>query len=138
MKHILILLLSFSFFGVLASDDFYFDQKDISNEFQVLNSVEKIAENNKSLQLEDLILKNDDSIKGVEFNQSAYSQSNSFYDEMPLVSGFWWGCCLGIVGLALVYFITDNNKEEVKIAFWGCVISTLAWGIGGIWNPFGW
>lgn len=58
--------------------------------------------------------------------------------EMPLVSGFWWGCCLGIVGLALVYFITDNDKAEVKNALIGCVVSTLIFGIGGLIDPFGW
>ena len=58
--------------------------------------------------------------------------------NMPLVGGFWWGCCLGVVGLALVYFITDHDKDQVRKAFLGCVVATVIWGIGGLWNPFGW
>ncbi|UBM60393.1 hypothetical protein LAG90_07015 [Marinilongibacter aquaticus] len=48
--------------------------------------------------------------------------------DMPIVPPFWWGCVLGIVGFLVVYLVTDNDKEAVKSALIGCVISTLVFG----------
>ncbi len=49
--------------------------------------------------------------------------------DAPLgIPGFWWGFCLGWVGLLIVYLTMDegaSRKEQVKNALWGCVISTV-------------
>lgn len=47
------------------------------------------------------------------------------------IPSFLWGCVFGIVGLALVYFLTDMDRDETRKALWGCVIATLIWGVGG-------
>jgi hypothetical protein len=38
------------------------------------------------------------------------------------IPSFLWGFCLGVPGLAVVYFITEDS-EETKKALWGCVVS---------------
>lgn len=48
--------------------------------------------------------------------------------DVPLgIPGFWWGFCLGVTGMLVVYLIMDDGsdrKEQVKNALYGCVIST--------------
>lgn len=44
--------------------------------------------------------------------------------EPPLgIPSFLWGCCLGVSGLIVVYIVTDNDREEVKKALNGCLVS---------------
>ena len=51
--------------------------------------------------------------------------------EPPLgISSFLWGFCLGLPGLAVVYFITEDSAETRK-ALWGCVTSGIL--IGGFY-----
>jgi glucan phosphoethanolaminetransferase (alkaline phosphatase superfamily) len=40
------------------------------------------------------------------------------------IPSFLWGCLFGILGIVLVYFISDENKDETKKAVWGCVASS--------------
>ena len=43
------------------------------------------------------------------------------FEGPPLgIPSFLWGFCLGVPGLAVVYFITEDS-EETKKALWGCV-----------------
>ncbi|MEL6133435.1 MAG: hypothetical protein AAFR59_08745 [Bacteroidota bacterium] len=39
-----------------------------------------------------------------------------------------WGFCLGLVGLLVVYLVTDGDSQETKSALIGCVAGTLLWG----------
>lgn len=51
--------------------------------------------------------------------------------EPPLgISSFLWGFCLGLPGLAVVYFITEDSAETRK-ALWGCITSTVI--VGGFY-----
>ncbi len=47
--------------------------------------------------------------------------------DSPLgIPGFWWGFCLGVVGLIIVYVSMDegaDRKEQIKNALIGCVIA---------------
>jgi hypothetical protein len=45
--------------------------------------------------------------------------------EPPLgISSFIWGFCLGLPGIAIVYFVADDSDETRK-ALWGCVAGGL-------------
>ena len=39
------------------------------------------------------------------------------------IPSFLWGCGLGVVGILVVYIVSDEDKVETKKALWGC----LAW-----------
>ncbi|MFM2394254.1 MAG: hypothetical protein RLZZ546_2236 [Bacteroidota bacterium] len=44
------------------------------------------------------------------------------------IPGFWWGFCLGWVGMLIVYLTMDEGstrKEQVMNALWGCIISSV-------------
>lgn len=45
-------------------------------------------------------------------------------DDLLGIPAFWWGCVLGWIGLLLVYILTDQNKEETRSAFNGCLVGT--------------
>lgn len=48
---------------------------------------------------------------------------NSFRDgEPPVIGAFLWGCLFGPVGIVVVAVTTDNDKELIKKAAWGCAI----------------
>ena len=106
-----------------------------SVDFSALEQIESVVAQ-QGLDMEALQTQHQDLASSVEW--APESTASFVAKEMPIVGGFWWGCCLGIVGLALVYFITDNDKTEVKNALIGCVVSTLLFGIGGLIDPFGW
>jgi len=54
-------------------------------------------------------------------------------DDVPLgIPGFWWGFCLGWVGLVIVYVSMDegsDRKEQVKNGLYGCIAWLAIWSI---------
>ncbi|MCP9770302.1 hypothetical protein EGI22_20545 [Lacihabitans sp. LS3-19] len=107
-------------------------------EFSQINKIEAFVEANPQTTLADLKNKDSELIQGIDLMDNTDAVVNSAVKDMPLLSGFWWGCCLGVVGLALVYFITDKDRDQTRKALIGCLIATLVWGVGGLINPFGW
>ncbi len=134
----LTLLLSFLTTSTFATNtDLDFQSDEVKNEFAKVNKLEKYLSEHPDVTLQELKLTKPELLNG--FDLVANTDTNfAPTKDMPLVGGFWWGCCLGVVGLALVYFITDHDRDQVRKAFWGCLIATVLWGIGGLWNPFSW
>jgi hypothetical protein len=45
--------------------------------------------------------------------------------DSPLgIPSFLWGCVFGVLGILLVYLMTDNDMDETKKALWGCLAGT--------------
>jgi hypothetical protein len=126
---LLFLCLSFGVFAKTA--DLKVEKSEIEKEFASVSSLEQYLLAHPNADLETIKTENPELLAGVELEAST-KVSMAPQEKMPLVSGFWWGCVLGIIGLALVYFITENDKSEVKSALWGCLVATLLWGLGGI------
>lgn len=127
---------SASMAAALPNEELQLNQSSLEKEFEQLNKIEQYVDANEGITLTEIQAKNAELLDNVTLTDS--TTSFTMAGELPLLGAFWWGCCLGIVGLALVYFITDNDREQVKSALIGCVISTLLVGLGGIFNPFGW
>jgi hypothetical protein len=54
--------------------------------------------------------------------ESALNKADS--GELPVnIPPFWWGFCLSWVGLLIVFAVTDNDKNQVRKAFMGCLVS---------------
>lgn len=120
-----------------ADADLEYKAVTVKNEFEKVNKLEQYLAEHPDMTFELVKQTKPELLDGIDL----ISNTNTNFapsKDMPLVSGFWWGCCLGVVGLALVYFITDHDQDQVRQAFWGCVIATIIWGIGGLWNPFNW
>ncbi len=133
---VLILILTLFSLSIFANEPLDSNIELVQDEFMSLNNLERFINSNPGVTLEGMksivSLKDDLQIIDTENQQVIFAK------EMPIVSSFWWGCCLGIVGLLLVYIMTDNDQLQIKPAFWGCVIATIVWSAGGFFNPFGW
>jgi hypothetical protein len=119
MKKIVSLLsvLSLTLLFAFANDP------QIDAEFDQLNKIEKYVENN-DVTLEELQANNSDLVAGIDLNTDAAASIASA--DLPAgIPAFWWGCVLGILGVILVYVLTDKNQEQSKKALIGC----LAWGV---------
>lgn len=132
----LILILSLLF---ISNISWGYEPSEINNQdFEKLNKLENYLNKNPELDFETLKIENPEMVKNLDLAESTGTINAATAGDMPLVGGFWWGCCLGPLGLALVYFMTDNDRSQTKKALVGCVIAVLLWGVGGLWNPFGW
>jgi hypothetical protein len=137
MKRVVLsLIVTFTFSSLWANTEF---EKTISDkEFEKIQKIEAFVEANPEVTLAELQKSNSELLSNVELLDETSTTNLNAVKDMPLLGGFWWGCCLGVIGLALVYFITDNDRDQVKKAFIGCLIATLFLGVGGLINPFGW
>jgi hypothetical protein len=132
MKKIFLLL-------VLLSSHFAFAiDKSLENpisvdQFSQLDQIE--AELNKSnADYETLLLAKPELMEGILLNNSTNLVSLKG-DDLPLgIPALVWGFCCTVPGLALVYFQTDNDKEQVQKAAIGCVVGSIVW-FGG-WYLF--
>ena len=131
MKKLTILFLCLSF-ASWATTPFEMEEVD----FRSLDAVEQMLTENPSLDYATLQKEHAEMLEGIELVPTA--SISEIQKDMPVVGAFWWGCCLGVVGLLVTYLITDNDKQQVKSALIGCIISTLLFGIGGVLDPFGW
>jgi len=121
---LLIILFFFSFKGFASNSDlFNYDKEEIESAFKELKELEDYVKINDGVTLSDLLASNNQLVTNLYLGDPF--STNIFFDEPPLgIPSFWWGCCIGVWGVAIVYFVTED-KEEVKLAFKGCVIGTL-------------
>jgi hypothetical protein len=107
------------------ADLFSYDKNQLNNEFADLDMLENYVKINEGITLTSLINENHPLIAGISFS-NPFNLSMPF-SEPPLgIPSFWWGCIIGVWGVAVVYFVTED-KEETKLALKGCVIGTLVW-----------
>ena len=128
-KNLLTLFLILVFFSIncLASNSelFTYDREEIEAAFTQLNELEDYVKLNEGITLSNLLASNNELITNLSLGNPF--STNLFFDEPPLgIPSFWWGCCIGVWGVAVVYFVTEDN-EEVKAAFKGCVVGTLVY-----------
>lgn len=86
--------------------------------------------------LESYVTENDATLSGLVATNSALVAnvvtSNGItgmatMGEPPLgIPSFVWGFCLGIPGLAIVYFVAEDS-DETKKALWGCVAANVVY-----------
>jgi hypothetical protein len=125
-KHILIFLAFFVSTIALSTEPvFDLNQSEINQTFNNLTQLESFILNNPDLSVDEIKTQNSKLLDNVSFETSS---NLSLAGDMPIVGSFWWGCILGIVGLLVVYLVTDHDKEETKKAFIGCIIGTLIFG----------
>lgn len=120
----------------LDESAFSFDEELILSELSELNELDAYLEANASVTYETLANEASNLIANIESSAAPMGMADQ-EGEPPLgIPSFLWGCVGGVVGLLIVYIMTDNDKEETKKALWGCVASTavvtvvylVAWG----------
>ena len=133
MKKIVFTFLAVFFIGTAVfasnSDFFRIDFEAVHQEFVELNVLESIIETNPELTYSELQMVNMgliESLNLVPFVATPLASGNNVLG----IPSFWWGCGLGIVGVGIVYFLTDKDSSEAKKALWGCLLGSLFWGGG--------
>jgi len=120
MKKIVSLLsvLSLTLLFAFANDPqdaFSYDESQIDAEFDQLNKIEQYVEDNY-VTLEELQSKNGNLVAGIALNTDAAASLTSA--DLPAgIPAFWWGCVLAVLGVILVYVLTDQDKEQTKKLF---------------------
>lgn len=137
MKSLFVMLSLMASTAFASNADLEFKAVKVEDEFAKVDKLEQYLAEHPGMTYEQVKQAKPELLEGVDLISNTNTNLAPTKD-MPLVGGFWWGCCLGVIGLALVYFVTDHDKDQVRMAFWGCVIATIIWGVGGLWNPFGW
>ena len=115
-------------FNVIAGtrDMFHLCENSVTDQFQALSELEDFVNQHEGVTLSEMkatenalcVNINSRGIKGVMGALTMLS------GDLPLgISGFTWGICLGVVGVAIVNFSTDD-KEQRKKAATGCCLNT--------------
>jgi hypothetical protein len=126
MKKLLVsvFLVLFAGFTVIANDAdlFKLDYNAVQAEFSGLNQLATMV-TNSGISYSDLLLTNGNMVASLSLvPESALPDG----EKNPVlgIPSFLWGCGLGVVGLLVVYLVSDENKVETKKAMWGCITST--------------
>ncbi len=143
MKNVLSLLLFFVCGSLLAINPT--TNSELADKFN--SGSENIDTELRDLQnMNNLVIENDYDFNGLNANHaemvtesklSSKAAAGLFegHPDNPLgVPGFWWGFCLGWVGMLIMYLTMDEGtarKEQVKNALYGCIISVVFWTV--IW-----
>ena len=136
----MVLLMAFStdlFAG--AGDLFNYDKMAVEAELADLTELENYVDNNPTKTLSVLAQEGNQLLTGL--NLSGPIGLSMMFDDPPLgIPSFLWGCAFGVVGVAIVYFVTDEDNDETKKAFYGCIASTVVFGVlyAVWWSSLGW
>lgn len=93
----------------------------ITNEFKQLNELEDYLENNEAT-LEELKISQPNLLQDVTL-----AENNTFVDDPNDdtfgIPPFLWGCVFGLLGILLVFILTDKDKSLTKKAAMGCLVT---------------
>lgn len=101
------------------TSDFNLDDKKVNAEFSQLNKLENYVDANANATIADA--KVAEIAADVDLDINTVGPKEVLPANIP---PFWWGFCLSISGVILVYIMSDNDRSQVKTAFKGCVIGT--------------
>lgn len=95
------------------------NEQSINAEFEKLNKLEQYVTSHEGTTLEDV--KDSELTKDLNLDTNVTNTVAS--GELPLnIPAFWWGCVLGLVGVLIVYLVTDKDKDQTKKALFGCLV----------------
>ncbi len=127
MKKITVLLMFVGLIFAKASfagdaDLFTYDSKAIQSELATLNVVDQFVDQN-DLTYSDLL-----QMDSPMASELSYGSTGVFGIQMlePVagIPSIVWGFCCWLPGVAVVYFVTEDNEETKKAAY-GCVAVTV-------------
>ncbi|MBT4968988.1 MAG: hypothetical protein HOM80_08265 [Bacteroidetes bacterium] len=105
---------------------FDIDEERVKSELKDINDLESFLTLNQGLSFQDIIILPD--FQHINFSLNDSSKT-SVIKELPLgIPPFFWGFCLSIPGVIIVYAITED-EDNLKKAMMGCIPGTAI--IGG-------
>ncbi len=126
-----------------VADLFSYDKDAVATELTELTELENYVWMNPASTLSVLVKAGDDLVSGL--NLYGPGSMGMTFDDPPLgIPSFLWGCAFGVVGVAIVYFVTDEDTDETKKSFYGCLAGTLVYGVlyavwwSALWGSAAW
>jgi hypothetical protein len=117
-----IFLVFFAGFTLLANDAdlFNLDYNAVKAEFSQLDQLATMVTSNSELTYSNLMLTNSNLVASLRLVPESLLPTGEKNPVLGIPS-FLWGCGLGVVGMLVVYIISDQDKVETKKAMWGCI-----------------
>jgi hypothetical protein len=105
-----------------SGDLFRIDEQKLAVEMADLSAIEDLV-NTENLTLSQLFADNNE--LAVSALMPSYGAADMLEDGPPLgIPSFVWGLCLGLIGVLVVYIVTESRSESMK-AVWGCVAAVI-------------
>ncbi len=105
----------------------------MEQEFSGLNALEQEVDA-RNVTYNELAAENSALLNTVTENQdlgNALLGAGGRGDDTALgIPGFWWGFCLGLVGVLVVALTIDNDrakKEQIRKSLIGCLVGSVTW-----------
>jgi hypothetical protein len=132
MKKLLLLtcvliLIGFNTTFAGQTDLFSYDATAVNTQMAQLDQLEEYVGNNPGITLTQMVTAGNDLIYSVN-NINGIAGLNQINESALGIPSFCWGFCLGLVGILIVYMVSED-KKEVKGALVGCVIGTVVSGV---------
>ncbi|MEA1877186.1 MAG: hypothetical protein U9N86_09985 [Bacteroidota bacterium] len=108
------------------ADLFSYNQEAVELEMTDLTSLENFVLSNPGVRLSDMIASENELVADMTHSSSFYG-FDLMNDKALGIGGFLWGCCLGPLGVLVVWLVADDPAETKKSLF-GCIVNAL---IGG-------
>lgn len=103
------------------ADLFSYDEQEVNASFEQLNQLEEVVLADDQATYASVAENHAELLKDVSENPMADDRRRRGGGNRALGIPSWiWGCALGIVGVAIVYFVTEDKDEAIK-ALWGLV-----------------
>ncbi len=116
--------------SLFDESDFSFNEAQLFAELEELNALDAFVEINEGITFSELEASENLLVAEMDSAAAPMGMATNDGDTAPLgIPSFLWGCVLGVVGLLIVYIMTDQNKDEAKKALWGCVASSVVGGV---------
>jgi hypothetical protein len=112
-------------FTILANDPdlFKLDYKAVQAEFSELNQLASMVTTNADLTYSSLQLTNSNLVTSLRLVPESELPDGTNNPVLGIPS-FLWGCAFGVVGMAVVYIVSNQDMVETKKALWGCIAWT--------------
>jgi hypothetical protein len=102
------------------------DESALNEAMQELNVLDEFLDENAGVTYADLESSESELIIGVENSTAPLGMPAD--SESPLgIPAFLWGCILGVIGILIVYIITDGDKDQTRKALWGMLVWIGVW-----------
>ncbi len=98
------------------------DETALDAAMMELNELDEYLSANEGVTFADLESSGSELIVNMDNSTSPLGMDSA--SEPPLgIPSFLWGCVFTLVGVLLVYVLTDGDKDETRKALWGMLVS---------------
>lgn len=98
------------------------DETALDAAMMELNELDEFLSVNEGITFTELKSSESELIVNMDNSTSPLGMDSA--NEPPLgIPSFLWGCVFTLVGVLLVYVLTDGDKDETRKALWGMIVS---------------